>query len=246
MNDDTYAVEAAVQKSHWWFVGRRRLLHHLLQDLAPQPSWRVLEVGAGTGANLPVWSESGVRQVVACDLSQRALRHAAGARQAALAQTDARELPFADGAFDVVVAADVLEHLDDDAAALREFARVLRPGGHVIVTVPAFPFLWGPQDVVAQHRRRYLRHDLIGLIGQGGFRVRRSFHFNYLLLLPIWIARRILLATKVQLRSENEINTRWLNALLTRIFAADIATAMYVRPPFGVSLCVVANKSAGR
>ena len=69
MNSETYAVEAAVQRDHWWFIGRRRLLSRLLLDLAPRPTWRILEVGSGTGANLPVLAALGARQVVGCDMS---------------------------------------------------------------------------------------------------------------------------------------------------------------------------------
>jgi len=247
MNDEAYAIEAAVQQTHWWFAGRRQLLRRLLQGLGPQPSWRILEVGCGTGANLPVLIDSGVQQVVGCDYALLALKHCAvHTRHAALSQSEARALPFASSRFDVLVAADVLEHLDDDEAALAEFARVLKPGGHLLVTVPAFPFMWGPQDIVAQHKRRYLQVDLVGLIARSGLQVHRCFHFNYLLMLPIWLARKVLLASRARLRSENEINTAWLNNVLTRIFAADVVTAVHVRPRWGVSLCLVASKAASR
>lgn len=247
MNDEAYAIEAAVQQTHWWFAGRRQLLRQLLHGLGPQPSWRILEVGCGTGANLPVLIDAGVQQVVGCDYALLALKHcAAHARRAALLQTEARALPFESSTFDVVVAADVLEHLDDDTAALGEFERVLKPGGYLLVTVPAFPFMWGPQDVVAQHKRRYLRGDLVGLIARSGLQVRRCFHFNYLLMLPIWLARKVLLASRARVRSENEINTAWLNNLLTRIFAADVMTAVHLRPRWGVSLCLVASKGASQ
>jgi SAM-dependent methyltransferase len=239
MRGEVYDVEARVSDTHWWFAGRRRLLARLIGSLAPAPSWRVLEVGAGTGANLPVLRALGVRQVIACDLAAEAQRHQdAGV----FTRADAARLPFASASIDLLLAADVIEHLADDRAALREFVRVLRPGGHLLVTVPAFPSLWGPQDIVAHHHRRYRRAPLLALLGEAGVRVVSCFHFNYLLFLPIWAARRILLACRVQVDSENEINTPIVNRLLTRVFFADVDSAPALRPPFGVSLCAVATK----
>jgi len=136
----------------------------------------------------------------------------------------------------------VIEHVDDDDAALREFARVLRPGGHVVLMVPAFPSLWGPQDIVAHHRRRYRHQGLVEALTGARLRVAKSFYFNYLLFVPIWAVRKLLLAFRVQVESENAINTTLLNRLLTTIFVTDVDTAALVRAPFGVSLCVVSVK----
>lgn len=240
MKPDAYVVEARVSDTHWWFNGRRKLFARLIRSLDPRPSWRVLEVGAGTGANLSVLQSIGVGQVIACDISTDALRHAR--RSTFLAQASATHLPFESNTVDLLLAADVLEHLDDDEAALREFVRVLRPGGHLMLTVPAFPVLWGPQDIVSQHRRRYRREPLLELVRGSGAHVSTCFHFNYLLFVPIWIARKILLALHVPVASENNINSPLLNRVLTGVFVADITTAPAFNPPFGVSLCIVAAK----
>ena len=240
MNSEVYSVEAAVKDTHWWFAGRRRLFRRLIGALHPGPSWCVLEVGAGTGANLPVLREIGVGRIVACDVSVDALRHSGGSTS--VARADAARLPFRSGSIDLLLAADVIEHLDDDGAALREFVRVLRPGGHLVLTVPAFPSLWGPQDIVAQHRRRYGRAALLALLRDADARVTTCFHFNYLLFAPIWMARKVLLAAGVDVTSENEINTTLLNRILTGVFFADVDSAPVLKPPFGVSLCVIAAK----
>jgi SAM-dependent methyltransferase len=244
MNADTYAVEAEVHRTHWWFAGRRRLLRRQLRALRPQHTWRVLEVGAGTGANLSTLVEIGAAQVVACDMAPDALRHAHAATGVVLARADACRLPFANASFDLLLAADVIEHLENDTAALDEFVRVLKPGGHLVLTVPAFPALWGPQDIVAHHHRRYRRGPLLDLLMRAGLPVRTCFHFNYLLFVPIWAARKALLAMKVRVSSENTINTDLMNRLLTGVFFADVDTAPLLRAPFGVSLCLVATKPA--
>jgi SAM-dependent methyltransferase len=240
VNREVYAVEATVAASHWWFAGRRRLFSRLIGMLRPTPSWRVLEVGAGTGANLSILAALGARQVVACDMSTDALDCLRN--RATLARADATSLPFTSNSINLLLAADVIEHLDDDRAALREFVRVLQPGGHVILTVPAFPSLWGPQDVVAQHRRRYRRQQLLALVREAQLSVTTCFYFNYVLFAPIWAARKMLLAFRVKLASENQINTSLLNRIMTGVFCLDVDTAPLLKPPFGVSLCVVAVK----
>jgi len=245
MNPETYTVEAEVHRTHWWFAGRRRLLRRQLRRLQPQRTWRILEVGAGTGANLSVLAEIGAAQVVACDMAPDALRYAR-ITNVEFARADACRLPFASGSFDLLLAADEIEHRDDDTAALCEFVRVLRPGGHLVLTVPAFPALWGPQDIVAEHRRRYRRGPLLDLIARAGLPVHTCFHFNYLLFAPIWAARKALLAMKVRVSSENVINTNLMNRLLTRVFFADVDAAPLLRAPFGVSICLVATKPVAR
>lgn len=242
MRSEVYAVEARISDTHWWFAGRRRLFSRVIRALDPKASWRVLEVGVGTGANLDVLTSLGVRNVYACDVAIEAER--AAARGVAFARADATRLPFKSASMDLIVAADVIEHIDDDLSALREFERVLRAGGHLMLTVPAFPSLWGPQDIVAHHRRRYRRQPLLDLVRSAGIRVVSCFHFNYVLFAPIWIARRVLLASRAEVRSENEINTPLVNRILTRVFFADVDTAATIKPPFGVSLCVMAVKRA--
>lgn len=243
MRREVYAVEARVSDTHWWFAGRRRLFARVIGALRPLPTWRILEVGVGTGANLQVLRSLGARRVYACDIAIEAERTQSDG--VAFARADILRLPFASGSMDLVLAADVIEHVDDDLAALREFARVLRPGGHLLLTVPAFPSLWGPQDVVAHHRRRYRRTPLLDLMRAADIRVASCFHFNYLLFVPIWMARKLLLAMRTPVTSENEINTPLVNRVLTRVFFADVDSATAVNPPFGVSLCVVAAKPAG-
>jgi SAM-dependent methyltransferase len=179
-------------------------------------------------------------------MSAVALSHSASTARATLIRTDACRLPFESGTFDALIAMDVIEHLDADVTALEEFARVLKPGGHLIATVPAFPSLWGPQDIVAHHRRRYRRKGLVAQVQEAGLDIAAIFHFNYLLFVPIWAARKLLLAFRVEVNSENEINTPLVNRLLTGIFLADVASAPRVKLPFGVSLCLVARRGTRR
>ena len=137
----------------------------------------------------------------------------------------------------------MIEHVNDDLAALRELRRVLRPGGYVLLTVPEFHLLWGLQDDVVHHKRRYRLHRLLKMLPVADLSPRRYFYFNYLLFLPILAARRLMRRLKIRVASENEINTGWFNRALTRVFRFDVRTAPWLRPPIGVSALVVATRT---
>src|SRR5205085_5633198 len=110
---------------------------------------------------------------------------------------------------------DIIEHVEDDRQALREIRRVLRPGGHALITVPAFPSIWGLQDRVAHHKRRYRMRQLLEKIEPESFTIERAYHFNFLLFVPIWTVRRIIQLLNLKLSSEGEINSPLLNAILS-------------------------------
>jgi SAM-dependent methyltransferase len=151
-------------------------------------------------------------------------------------------MPFSSESFDLVLATDVIEHVQDDVAALKEIHRVLRLGGYVLITVPAFKGLWGLQDKVALHYRRYRLETLVERVMGAKLAVVRSYYFNYLLFAPIWMARQIIRFARIRLNSENEVNSPLINRVLIAIFQLDIATAPLIRPPFGVSAFVLARK----
>jgi SAM-dependent methyltransferase len=242
LNRETYQAEAELERSHWWFRGRRRLLCRLLSRLDLPPRARVLDVGCGTGANGRVLG-AGDRVAIGVDASAMALALGERLDHAARLRADGALLPFADGSFDLVCALDVLEHLDDDAAAVRELRRVLRPGGVLLVFVPALRLLWGLQDEISHHRRRYAPGQLRGLISGAGLRVERLTFFNTLLFAPILAAR---LAMRVvpprELRSENDLGGPLLGALAGVIFSAETEFVCRANLPIGVSLACVARR----
>jgi SAM-dependent methyltransferase len=247
MQRPVYEVEARVEREHWWFRGRRRILARLLARLEPPLPMgaRVLDVGCGTGANGPVLADGPGRVVFGIDRSDVPLGLAGTGERGHRARLrgDAAKLPFADASFDLVVALDVLEHLDDDAAAARELWRVLRPGGAIVVFVPALRILWGFQDEVSEHRRRYGRAQLDGVLRDAGFSLTRLTFFNTFLFPPILAAR---LAMKLwrprDLASESAIGGPVANALLAGVFAAEAPLLDRVDFPVGVSLACVARR----
>ena len=244
METSAQAVEARVEADHWWFRGRRELLAAMIRELEIRPEARTLDVGSGTGANLRLLVELGFERVSGLDRSEEAIRYCGEKALPPVERGDLCDLPFAEADFDLVIATDVLEHVEDEARAVGELRRVLRPGGRLIVTVPAFQTLWGLQDRVSHHQRRYRRRELEARLREGGLEVGRSFYFNYLLFAPIWLARRVLRLLRIELASENEINTSLVNAVLARIFSWDVRSAPRLRPAFGVSILALARRPA--
>jgi SAM-dependent methyltransferase len=222
----TQAIETRIERDHWWFRGRRRLVGGMIRAFGIPPSAQVLDVGCGTGSNLRMLVELDFEDVTGLDRSEDAIRWCREKELPTVERGDLCALPFPEDHFDLVLATDVLEHIDEPDAAVAELRRVLRPGGTLIVTVPAFESLWGLQDDVSHHRRRYRKDELVAQLRAVGFTVARSFHFNFLLFVPIWLARQLVRWLGVEVASENEINTRWLNALLARIFAFDVWAAV--------------------
>jgi len=242
MDIATYAAEAAVESEHWWFVGRRRLFARVISKLGPPRGAEILDVGTSTGTNLRLLRELGFHHVHGIDQSPEAVRFCSEKGLGRVELGDVCALPFADGRFDLVLATDIIEHVDDDLWALRELHRVLKPGSSLLLTVPTFRLLWGLQDEVSHHRRRYRLNDLLPKLRASEFSLREYYYFNYLLFLPILAGRRLVRLLGITLASEAEINTWWLNRILTLVFQLDVATAPWLRPPFGASALVVATR----
>jgi len=239
-----FAVMAEVATSHWWYVARRELFRQLLAGRVT-PGGTALDVGCGTGETMTVLRSLGAARVAGTDLSDDALAHArlrggdgsGGSVMAALAE----QLPFGDGTADVLVSSDVLEHLDDDRLGLREYRRVLRRGGTLLVTVPSYPWLWGPHDDAAGHRRRYAGGQLASVVAGCGFRVERSSAFFSFLVPPAALVRRTPLGKLVS-GSDDEASAGAVStALFGRLAGLERAALRRRDIPFGLSQFVVAT-----
>jgi SAM-dependent methyltransferase len=156
---------------------------------------------------------------------------------------EAEHLPYEDGSFDLVTGLDVVEHLDDDRAGLGEMARVLRPGGRALLFVPAFMFLWGVQDDISNHRRRYTLPELKRAVRESGFEVERASYVNLSFFAPILLGRLIMRATRLRPESENNITIGFLNGVLGKLLGAESVPLRYLNFPFGVSIICVARKT---
>jgi SAM-dependent methyltransferase len=243
MEQHTYSIMYQVEGTHWWFAGRRRILAGFLEricaSLGPKRP-HILDVGCGTGANLEMLSKFGEAEGV--DVSTAALEFCRARGLASVQQGEAEKLPYEDGSFDLVTALDVVEHLDDDTAGLREMWRVLRPGGRALLFVPAFMFLWGVQDDVSNHRRRYTLSGLQQVVREAGFEIEHATYANITFFLPILMGRFLMRITGFRPASENNITIGSLNGTLGRVFGAETYILNHTTLPFGVSALCIARK----
>ncbi|MGH9871139.1 MAG: methyltransferase domain-containing protein [Pyrinomonadaceae bacterium] len=248
MQQHTYAIMRRVEQSHWWFVGRRQIirsfLERLVRDLQSSrgqaSALNILDVGCGTGANLEMLAEFGAAEGV--DVSAEALSfcQARGLEKVKLGAAEA--LPYDDNSFDLATGLDVVEHLDDDLAGLKEMRRILRPGGRALLFVPAFMFLWGVQDDISNHRRRYTLKGLKRVVKEAGFEVERATYVNISFFTPILLGRLFMRATGLRPESENNITIGFMNGLLGKLLGAERGLLRYLNFPFGVSIICVARR----
>jgi SAM-dependent methyltransferase len=239
-----HAYQRRVEDWHWWYRVRRDILADQVARLRLDPARaRILDVGCGTGGASLVLSRFG--RVTALD-DARASFTAAMDRPYAhrVVARFGEPLPFADGAFDVVCALDVIEHIDDDRAGARELYRVCKPGGAAIVFVPAFQFLWGYNDDFSHHRRRYTRAGLKRCLSEVGFAVEEAGYFDLSLFLPTLAARMLQrLMPRATSGMEHAGKPGALNDALTGIFRLELPLLRRAPLPVGTSSYAVARRA---
>jgi len=246
MQPHTYAIMREVEDTHWWFVGRRRIITSFVKQACEklrkegESEPRILDIGCGTGGNLQVLSSFGRAEGV--DISSEALHYCRARGLDNVKQGTAEILPYNDESFHLVTCLDVVEHLDDDVAGLREMRRVLNPGGLLLVFVPAFMFLWGVQDEVSHHRRRYVLPELRRKLQKASLEVERATYANITLFLPILVGRFLMRLTGLRPASENNINVGPLNGLLGRVLGSENWWLRRSSFPFGVSIICLARR----
>jgi len=243
MQQHTYSIMYAIEETHWWFAGRRRIISSFIQPLfrGIKESARILDVGCGTGANLEMLSEFGAAEGV--DVSNEALTFC---RQRGLNNVklgEAEKLPYPDESFDLVTGLDVVEHLDDDLAGLSEMRRVLKPEGVAVLFVPAFMFLWGVQDDISHHRRRYTMKQLKDVVVSAGFEIERATFANITFFLPTLVGRVLMRLTGFRPASENNLTISFLNKPLGMVLGAESIWLRHFNLPIGVSAICVARKT---
>ncbi|MDQ1639852.1 MAG: hypothetical protein QOF62_3191 [Pyrinomonadaceae bacterium] len=247
MQQHTYSIMHRVEETHWWFVGRRRIIESFLKRVCAElkstsrkGSLNILDVGCGTGANLEMLSQFG--QAEGVDVSAEALEFCRERGLQQVKQGAAEALPYENDSFDLVTGLDVVEHLDDDVAGLKEMRRVLRAGGRAVLFVPAFMFLWGVQDDISNHRRRYTMDNLKEAVRKAGFEIERASYVNLSFFAPIFFGRLLMRVTGLRPASENNITIGALNGVMGKMFGAERFLLRHLNFPFGVSIICVARR----
>ncbi len=238
-----YTKTFQLEDGHWWFVGKRRLAARLLHKFVPlDGAAPILDVGCGTGGMTAFLSDYG--RVSGVDLSPVALSFCRQRGLSPCCRSSALRLPFADDSFALVTAFDVLYHLGDDEAALRELWRVCRPGGNVLLTDPAFGCLRGPHDRAYGTRQRYTVGQMRRKLEAAGFRVQKASYANAFLFPVVFAVRwwKRTFPPAADRRSDLRPLPRWLNRVLAAIYGLEARLIPKVNLPVGSSVVCVASK----
>lgn len=245
LNPDFYKQYFQIEKDHWLMRVRRFIIFDLLKKYAKPPSEkvRILDFGCGSGYLVARLAERGF-QSFGLDISAEAIEF--GRRQGIknIEAVDSHTINYPDNFFDAILLMDVIEHLEDESWAVKEVERVLAPGGVIIITVPAFMFLWGVQDEVAQHYRRYTLAKLLETVKRSSsLSVIRKTYFNTFLFMPIALVRVFSRWLNIKNReSDFDINNVFINKILFWIFNFERFLLQRIRFPFGVSILMVLKK----
>lgn len=243
MNRDYYLQMRRLEDKHWWFVARRNLICAALQRFGKTANPLVLDMGCGTGGTLDRLRE--FARPVGLDLEPLALGLCRERGHENLVLASATQLPFEAATFDAAIALDVLEHIPDDATAAGELARVLKPGGIAVVTVPAYQSLWSGHDVALMHQRRYRAEEVRKRLEESGLVVERLSYTVSALFPAVWVVRKLqnALAKRDALPRADALPTpEPLNGILRRLLDLETGIVLGRSLPFGLTVFAVARK----
>ena len=236
-----------LERRHWWFEGRRRVFFGLLErHLGTGGDRRILDVGCGVGGMMAELQRFG--QPVGLELSEPMIRRARERGFAQLLIGSAEELPLRENGVDLISAFDCIEHLERDREALSGFHRALAPGGHLVLSVPAYQFLYADNDRVAQHKRRYTRGELIRRVRDAGFEIVQATHVNFWLfplILPAVLLGKLFQAmrpNRVPKTNLSYVPARPVNSTLATIFGSERHVLRRCSMPVGHSIFLLARK----
>ena len=241
MDRIVYDRMAAHDTTHWWYRARRDILSRYLTRYGNLPKQaRILEIGCGTGHNLPMLGAFG--QVDAIEIDPAARDIASARLGKPVGEAPLPELTGVDrAAYDLIAVLDVVEHIDDDVAALRAMAGCLKPGGKILITVPAHQWMWSAHDVVNHHHRRYSKKTLAAAIERAGLTHNGLRWFNSLLF-PAAVAARIAGRLTGKDDSDDSPPARPLNAAFEKIFALERHLVGRIPLPPGLSIITLASR----
>jgi SAM-dependent methyltransferase len=235
-----------MEQKHFWHIGRREMILDIIRGVPGTVDSRILEIGCGNGSVLSFLKNNGLN-IEGGDIFLEGLRFC---RQRAgdvpLYQIDITALPFKDD-FGIICLFDILEHIDDDEKALREVNRALKPGGQILITVPAHQFLWRRADKVAAHKRRYSRKEIIAKLERNGFTIKRtSFFISFLFPLFLGLKAIDIMSVRKTGRDVNSImefkTYPVVNGLFLWLLRLENRLIKHVNLPLGASLLVLAEK----
>lgn len=241
-----------LEEQHWWFASRRDAVYDLIKSLQLPAEAAILEIGCSGGPLMQRLRTAGYSDLTGIDVSVPAIELAQARGVPHVSVMDGAALEFADGRFDLVIASDVLEHIEDESRALREWTRVLRPGGQLLVFVPAHAYLWSAHDVVNHHFRRYSRRGLVAALEGAGLRARRSSFWNAAMFFPtaaLRLGRRLVsgpASPEIKEGATGDLHhfAGPTNSLLLGWVKVENRLLRHFNLPLGVSVFALAQKPA--
>ena len=230
-----------MEESHWWFQGKKLLVRKALENTRISVG-QYLDIGCGTGMFMRELGKEGFS--CGLDISARALSHCKSDGIPNLVNASCDALPFSNDSFSLITLLDIIEHAPDDCAVMSEVYRICKPGGAVLVTVPAFMLLWSNHDVANQHKRRYTRRELASLCQASGFILERLTYTNFFIFLPVLVRRTVFKKLFSSSDSDLRMAPRLVNKLLQWLYKLEAAYVKHADFPWGVSLLMMIRKPA--
>ena len=240
MDLNAYFEMAETETRHWWYAGRRAVLASLISQFNLPAETKILDVGTGTGGNLHMLSAFGNVSALEMNTTARSIAvEKTGGQFDIRAGYCPRDIPFSDKKFDLICLIDVLEHIQEDVATLIVMRRLLTEKGKIIVTVPAYRWLWSVHDEILQHKRRYSAKLLRMKASAAGFQIEKMSYFNTLLFpfeVTVRITDRLLGRSSA---SGTSIPPSHVNMLFRQVFSAERFLLRKLNFPFGLSLLAI-------
>lgn len=246
MKKSVYKEFAKIDSSHWWHVGRQKIIEKQLAAVSNSKSHRlkILNVGAGTGGTIPTLEKFG--EVTNADVSKEAVRYLK-LKGYESTYFNSKKLPFKNSSFDVVAALDVLEHTENDLETLIDWLRVLRPGGTLLITVPAYQWLWSDHDEANMHYRRYTKKSLLRVLDKAGVQDINKVSYMIVFSLPLIVGFRMLKKIKKRMGKTKKSSTKIdsvkipasINSFFIKVLSFEGILQKIINFPFGTS--VIAN-----
>lgn len=244
MKKKAYSELATLETTFWWHVGRMNIIDKQLGELPGKKTRKILNIGAGTGGTIPTLEKHGSVTNVDTSDDAIALLKKSGYE---VKKISGGKLPFKDNEFDVITALDVLEHIDDDAGAIKEWQRVIKPGGHMIITVPAYQWLWSEHDETNMHYRRYTRKSLHKAVHGSENLNKRKLSYMIVFSLPLIAGFRMIERLKPKKTLKKSTNfvilPKPINNFFIQLLKIEGSAHKFISFPTGTSLISVSQKA---
>ena len=244
MNNNEYQKLYNFENFYWWHIGRGYIIQSLLSKITLKRNSRILDAGCGTGGNIKILSRFG--NVVGIDNSPEAIKFCKKRGFENVQLRDIKNTGFPSNSFDLIVALDLLEHLDNDIETLKEFYRILKKDGYILISVPAYQFLWSEHDVAVHHKRRYSMEEIHRRLLKANFYiVKETFAITFIapIVFIYRIIRKVCPGFKKQKNSDYVILPVPLNNFFIFLLKTEAFLLRYINFPFGISIMCIAKKN---